>query len=246
LNILTPLLALQDLDLSSDRLAMKRRTLPERERLLFAEAQMQPLDAAHAALLAKRNELARAEHALGSEVAAMAARAKEVETTLYSGTVRSSKELSALQAEMQTLRERQVGLETRELSLLEEIDRAEQDMAGNRALREASDAEARKWADALAAAERVIDLDLDGLGEARRTDAAGVPAAILVAYEKLRKRERLVGRAVAQIVDGGCSGCRMRLPVHEHSLMQAQPEDALLLCVHCGRILVRSVVASAT
>ena len=244
--LLTPLLALQDLDLSNDRLAAKRRTLPERDGLLRAQAATQPLDDAHGALLAKRTLLTRAEHVLASEVAAMAARAKEVEITLYSGTVRSSKELSALQTEMQSLRERQVGLETRELALLEEIDQTENDIAENRAQRGGADADATKWADALAAAERVIDLDLDGLGEARRTDATGIPAAILVAYEKLRKRERLVGRAVAQIVDGGCSGCRMRLPVHEFNLMLAQPEDALLLCVHCGRILVRPVVARAT
>lgn len=243
MSILTPLLSLQDLDLSSDRLAAKRRSLPEREGLLRAQTAALPLDAAHAVLLAKRIELTRAEHALGSEVEAMAARAREVETTLYSGTVRSSKELSALQTEMQTLRRQQGGLETRELALLEEIDRAEKDIAENRAQHEVLSAEAARWTDALVAAEGVIDRELEGLGEARRGHSTGLPEAILVTYEKLRKRERLVGRAVARIVDGGCSGCRMRLPVLEHNRMLAQSEDALLLCVHCGRILVRSVVA---
>ena len=243
---LTPLLSLQDLDLSSDRLAAKRRTLPERDGLLRAQAEAEPLDEAHAALLAKRVELTRAEHALGGEVAAMAAHAKEVETTLYSGTVRSSKELSALQTEMKALRAKQAGLEARELDLLEAIDQTEKDVVANRVQRQVLASQATKWTESLAAAERVIDLELAGLGAARQSDAVGIPDAILVAYEKLRKRERLVGRAVAQIVEGGCSGCRMRLPVHEHNLMLAQPEDALLLCVHCGRILVRPDVARAT
>jgi len=243
LTLLTPLLSLQDLDLSSDRLAAKRRSLPEREGLLRAQTAALPLDATHAALLAKRIELTRAEHALGSEVEAMATRAREVETTLYSGTVRNSKELSGLQTEMQMLRRQQAGLETRELALLEEIERVEKDIAENRTQREVLSAEVTKWEDALVAAEGVIDRELEGLGEARRSAASGLPDAILVTYEKLRKRERLVGRAVATIADGGCSGCRMRLPVHEHNRILAQPEDALLLCVHCGRILVRSVVA---
>lgn len=243
---MTPLLELQDRDLARDRLAARRSSLPEREALRQAEARAIPLDDAHAALVAQRTALSRAEHTLGAEVAGMAARAKEVETTLYSGTVRASKELSALQAEMDALRRHQSELETRELELLESIDQTETEIARNRAARAHLDAETTKWTDELVGAERVIDAELQGLGEARSRDLAGIPAPILVAYEKLRTRERLAGRAAAQIVDGGCSGCHMRLPVHEHNLMQARPDDALLLCVHCGRILVRSVVARAT
>lgn len=243
---MTPLLELQDHDLASDRLAARRRSLPEREALRQAEARAIPLDDAHAALVAQRSKLSRAEHTLGDEVAAMAARAKDVETTLYSGTVRASKELSALQVEMDALRRHQSELETRELQLLESIDQTETEISRNRAEREHLDAEAAKWANELAGAERIIDTELQALREARSRDVAGIPAPILVVYEKLRTRERLVGRAAAQIVDGGCSGCHMRLPVHEHNLMQARPDDALLLCVHCGRILVRSVIARAT
>lgn len=243
---MTALLELQDRDLACDRLAARRRSLPEREGLRLAEARATPLDDAHAALVARRSQLDLAEHKLGDEVAAMAARARDVETTLYSGTVRASKELSTLQAEMDALRRHQSELETRELELLESIDQTETEIARNREERAQLDAEAAKWASELAGAERVIDAELQALGEARSRDIAGVPAPILVVYEKLRTRERLAGRAAAQIVDGGCSGCHMRLPVHEHNQMQARPDDALLLCVHCGRILVRSVVARAT
>lgn len=244
--LLTPLLELQDCDLACDRLAARRSSLPEREALRLAEARAVPLDDAHAALVAQRSQLSLAEHTLGDEVAAMAARAKDVETTLYSGTVRASKELSALQAEMDALRRHQSELEARELQLLESIDQTETEISRNRAERDLLDAEAAKWATELAGAERIIDTELQALHEARSRDVAGIPAPILAVYEKLRTRERLAGRAAAQIVDGGCSGCHMRLPVHEHNLMQARPDDALLLCVHCGRILVRTVVARAT
>jgi predicted nucleic acid-binding Zn-ribbon protein len=41
------------------------------------------------------------------------------------------------------------------------------------------------------------------------------------------------------MTDGGCGGCRMRLPVIEYNRMKAEPEDALIACTHCGRVLVR-------
>ena len=43
--------------------------------------------------------------------------AKEVEDTLYGGTVRSSKELTGLQTELLQLREKQSGLEEHEMAL---------------------------------------------------------------------------------------------------------------------------------
>ena len=91
----------------------------------------------------------------------------------------------------------------------------------------------------LTAAEQAIDAERARLEEERRGKAGDVPSEILVTYEKLRTRERLVGRAAAPIVEGGCEGCHMKLPVLEYNRMKSKPEDALLLCIHCGRILVR-------
>lgn len=245
LSRLTPLLEVQDLDLSNDRLATLRAALPERERLREAEAAVAALEAAHADLVEQRRTSTRAEHALAGEVASMAAHAKEVETTLYSGTVRHSKELSALQAEMQTLRLRQGEIETREMGLLESIEGTEARIVLNRAELDRRRAEIVEARIALARAEQSIDAEVAGLEAQRRERTSGLPEAILAAYEKFRTRARLAGRAVARIVDGGCTGCHMRLPVHEHNLMQARPDDALLVCVHCGRILVRTEIASA-
>lgn len=239
MTLLSPLLEIQTSDLASDRLGRERAALPERESLRLAEIAIGGLDEIHAKLLAQRAQLAQAEHGLGAEVAAVAARAKAVETTLYSGSVRIPKELSALQAEIRGFRVQQAELEGRELALLEEIDRAETEIAENRSARERITAEMKKLGQSLAAAEQAIDAERAKLGEERSGKAVGVPSEILAAYERLRTRDRLVGRAVAAIVEGGCEGCHMKLPVLEYNRMKSKPEDALLLCVHCGRILVR-------
>lgn len=242
---LTPLLEVQELDLSSDRLVARREVLPERERIRGIEAVLGSIEAAHAALLEERRSVSLAEHALAVEVESMAARAKDVETTLYSGTVRGSKELSGLQTEMQMFRARQAEIEARELGLLESIDRIEAEMARNRAERQRCTVELDGAREALAAAERAIDDEVAGLRSQRGERVVDLPEPILAAYEKIRTRARLAGRAAARLVDGGCSGCHMRLPVHEHNLLQARPEDDLLVCVHCGRILVRTAIVVA-
>ena len=78
LSRLTPLLEVQDLDLSNDRLATLRAALPERERLREAEAAVAALEAAHADLVEQRRTSTRAEHALAGEVASMAAHASQM------------------------------------------------------------------------------------------------------------------------------------------------------------------------
>lgn len=234
------MLDLQDLDLARDRLVANRRDLPEREAILRLEAASIPIEASHATLQERRSALRLAERALSGEVDDLAARAKETELTLYSGSVRNSKELSGLQAEMQGLRARQGEFEARELGLLEELERIDAEIAANREARERGRVELSRIETLLRSAEERIDAELASLLATRSNGLAAIPAELLNAYEKLRKRERLAGRVVARIVEGGCTGCRMRLPIHEHNLMQARPEDALLLCPHCGRMLVRS------
>ena len=237
--LLSPLLDVQGFDLARDRLGAERATLPERARILASHAAIGRLDGEHGLLVERRRELADSEHGLGDEVTAVAARAKGVEATLYSGTVRVSKELTALQEEIRLHRVRQSELETRELELLEAIEQAEREMVGNRAEDARIRAELKSLADALAVAEQAIDAELAKLVDARQELVVGIPPEILATYEKLRARDRLGGRAAAPIVDGGCAGCHMKLPVLEYNRMKSKPEDALLLCVHCGRILIR-------
>ena len=237
---LAPLLDLQELDLACDRLVANRRDLPERDTLLRREAASIPIEESHLALLARRSALRLAEKTLSGEVDALAARAKETEQTLYSGSVRNSRELSGLQAEMQGLRARQGELEARELGLLEELEGVDAEIASNREAHARLRVELGEIEALIRGAEERIDAELAALLATRASGLAAVPAELLAAYEKLRKRERLAGRVVARILEGGCTGCRMRLPIHEHNLMQARPADALLLCPHCGRMLVRS------
>jgi len=109
----------------------------------------------------------------------------------------------------------------------------------NRATRKQCDRETRRIAAALQAAETEIDAELAQLGAQRREKVGDLPAAIVAEYDRLRGKDKLAGRAAALLVDGECGGCRVKLPVLEYNRMRAKPEDTLLTCPRCARVLVR-------
>jgi predicted nucleic acid-binding Zn-ribbon protein len=236
---ISQLLEVQNLDLASDRLREQRRTLPEREALLQCRARAASVDDAHTVLLQRRADASVAERELGAEVAVMANRAQEVEDRLYSGTVKVSRELQTIQEEGRILRERQARIEERQMELLEEIERIDGEIADNRSARHRTEVEEEGIRVSLGQSEAKIDDEIGRLARQRRVETEAVPASVLVEYERLRSDARLAGRAAAALMDGGCGGCRVRLPVHEYNQMRAQAEDALLVCSRCGRVLVR-------
>ena len=74
-------------------------------------------------------------------------------------------------------------------------------------------------------------------------DAAPFEATVDFAASAAQELERLdvVAKkaAAAELTEKGCSGCKMALPRLEMQVMRDQPEDALLRCENCGRVLVR-------
>lgn len=236
---LSPLLDVQEIDLTDDRLTERHRSLPERDELQRTHQQTVSLDNEHAQLLERREALGRSEHALGGEVAVVAAKAKEIEDVLYSGSVKIPKELEGLQQEIRMLRERQSGLEEQELELLEEIEQSEGEIEANRSQRAERGDSCLALEEAIREAETKIDGEQVELAGKRAEIRGAIPVPILAEYDRLREKERLAGRAVAPLTEGGCGGCRVRLPVFEFNRIKAEPDDVVIFCVHCGRLLVR-------
>jgi predicted nucleic acid-binding Zn-ribbon protein len=64
-----------------------------------------------------------------------------------------------------------------------------------------------------------------------------VPPNLLARYDELRLR--LGGVAVAELHDGRCSGCHLRLSNVALERVKNAPPDELVECEECGRLLVR-------
>jgi predicted nucleic acid-binding Zn-ribbon protein len=232
------LLDLQAVDLATDQLAHRRRTLPE-----HAEIEKTVAD-----LAGLRDELATAEsgveafdhkiRALENEVDQVRTRADRDKKLLASGTIGASKELERLQHEVETLAARQSDLEDDELALMEERETAD---TARTQVQSRFDAATDSLAtielrrDAL---EAQIDADIAARTAEREQLAATIPDDLRALYERLRPANAGIGAAALRARK--CGGCRIELYGIELAAARAADEDEVLRCEECGRILIRT------
>src|ERR1035437_10047768 len=185
-----------------------------------ALAAIETFDLRHQALLGEQ------------EVAELAGRVKSHEKAIYDGSVRHPADLQRRQHELETLRVKIQGLEETELSQMEAQEQTSAELVEVRAqliereqeverLRAADRANAPKLAAEILAGE-----------EERRQLAESLAPSQLRTYERTVARRR---PAVAKVVNGTCSGCRLPLPSR---LLQEARQDQLVTCENCERILL--------
>lgn len=237
MSALDALLTVQELDTRLDQLDHRLRTLPEgRAR-----------DAARAAVSAAESELADVDarlHAVRSaqkeaedHASLIEDKVAEIQASLYDGSVTAHKELESLQAEATMLTERQRGFEDDALEHMELAEPLEAEV-GRRteALGAARGDLARAEAEFEAAAGEVRS-EMLAVRSERDADAAAIEPAVLERYEALR--DGLGGVAVARLVGARCEGCHLEIPSAQLEGLRRAPEDEMVSCPECARLLVR-------
>src|SRR6478735_6012801 len=116
---LEQLLVVQEHDSAIDHLRHRRATLPERAALTRAESVIRELEEPIGEVRGRHDVVSRDVKRLEDEAASTVAKVGEVETTMYSGSITSPRELQAMQSEVDQLRRHQRALEDRELELME-------------------------------------------------------------------------------------------------------------------------------
>jgi predicted nucleic acid-binding Zn-ribbon protein len=236
---LEQLLVVQEHDSSIDHLRHRRATLPERSALARAESVIRDLEAPIAEVRGRHDVVSRDVKRLEDEVASTAAKVGEVETTMYSGSITSPRELQAMQSEVEQLRRHQRALEDRELELME----GQESIGGELAVLvdqvSAAEREARLARAAVAEQEAVIDAEIVRETDARAAAAVGISANLLRLYDGCRASARGVG--AARLVGNTCQGCRLTIPATEVArIRKAGPDGDVAHCDNCGAILVPS------
>ena len=232
------LLDLQALDGGLDRLAHRRRTLPEL-------AEMQRLDALVAG---SRDDVVRAETEAGDlaretkkfedEITLVRTRKARNDERMASGAVTQSKQLEDLQHENASLVRRQGDLEDRELEVMEKAEAVQVVLDGLLTER-AERLDARAAAEAARdAAWAEIDAEIESTRAERAAVAAELPADLLALYERIRAAEGGVGAGA--IARGRCGGCRLDLMGNEIAAIRAAGPDEVLRHEECTRIMVRT------
>lgn len=228
------LLELQRLDSAADRLLHRRSNLPEQAELEQIETVILVVEAAFSEAQSKASEVGGRQAKLDAEIETVGLKIKYEEEKLYAGKVTSPRELSSLQAEIESLKRRKGTMEDADLEVMAEREAAER--AAEVIQRELEKlmenaAEAKERRDAAA-----VDLDEELSTVVSERDAwrPRLPGDLLTFYEDVRASKSGVGAAA---LDGGmCQGCHMQLPAQD--VARIRRADGLVRCPECGRILV--------
>lgn len=153
---------------------------------------------------------------------------------MLSGKVSNPKELSSLQAEIESLKRRRSSIEE---DLLEVMVQRESATATVDKLEAERGQVAAERDELTATVERLtadIDAELKEHAAKREEAAALVPDDLKAMYEKIRATKGGVGAAA--LVGGTCQGCHTKLPAVEAE--RIRKEKGLQRCDNCRRILV--------
>jgi len=235
---LDALLEVQAADLTADQLGHRRTALPQRAALATEETAMAVIDADLEPRARRAADLTRSQRRLEDEIATIEAKATSEDATLYSGTVRSPRELQALQQEVASLRKRARSLEDDLLVILEESETLDAEVARLRDRRSGHAASSDGLRAEVVEAEATIAEELSATSRQREDAAARVPADLLETYGVLRRR--LDGVAVARLEGNRCGGCHLTLPATEVDAVRKAPPGEVVRHEECGRILVRT------
>lgn len=232
--VLQRLLELQAEDVAITRLEERKASLPEAARLkeLTDLAEELALDLE---IATKQDEEVAREHAkLEGEIELIDQKIGREEQRMFAGTVSNPKELSSLQAEVESLKRRKGGLEDQLLEVMEQREGSSSTVARISAELEAAAAEAEELRSKVALLTADIDAQLALHSSGRDQIATDLPADLLSLYDKIRDQKHGVGAAALE--QGTCQGCHTKVPQKEIERMRS--EGGLHRCDNCRRILV--------
>jgi predicted nucleic acid-binding Zn-ribbon protein len=232
------LLDLQMLDSAIERLAVQRRTLPELADITRLGDRLRTLGAELADAERARNDSARAQARLETDVEQVRTRSTRDQDRLNNGNITSAKELENLQSEIASLTRRRDVLEDDLLELMETTETASalvDELQAERDKLEGEKAEAVVRRDA---AWIEIDKQSAMKAEERAQLAPTLPADLITLYERIRKSSNGVG--AARLFRRRCEGCHLELSGSDWNDVVDAPVSLVLRCEECRRILIRT------
>ena len=232
------LLDLQALDSALDRLAHRRRTLPEIEQIDALDRKVTQLTDDMVLVETEDSDLGREQSKLEADIDLVRTRMQKDQQRLDAGQVSSPRELENLQSEIESLKRRQSDLEDEELEIMEKREVVQtrlQELRDEREQAATTLTETEQRRDMVFAE---IDADHDKTAQQRSELAASLPDDLLTLYEKIRASSSGVGAAALH--RGRCEGCHLQLNTTDLNRLREAPEDEVVRCEECRRILVRT------
>jgi uncharacterized protein len=154
------------------------------------------------------------------------------------GLVTNPKDLERMQHELGSLERRISSLEDEELEVMEKLEDAQREL--DELQRLVAETDERLHALTATRDEKLAEIDarLQQVQADRGPAAEGLPADLLALYDRLREQKGGVGAAALRARE--CGGCRLSLDSVELTRSKGLPDDEVVRCEECQRILVRT------
>ena len=232
------LLNLQGLDSRADQLRHQRASLPELAEIAELQARRTEInDLARDARIVV-DDLTAEQEKVDADVEAVKTRRTRDRDRMDQGLITNPKDLERMSQELQSLERRIAALEDEELEVMARLEDAQRDLGGHTA----QVAEIDEKLTVLEAARdekfAAIDAELATVLADRAPAAAGLPADLLALYDKLREQKGGVG--AAELRQRRCTGCQLGIDNAELAVIASAPDDQVIRCEECSRILVRT------
>ena len=176
-------------------------------------------------------KLKSSQHSLDWQIDDLGSRYKADKEKLYSGRVKSPRELTDLQRDTGGLKKRLDVLEEEVLSVMEQVESQEKRVTS--VSEELKRVKSRRWKEEeeLTGRKKVLEDALAGLKEERQVILADIEPSVLRDYDELKEKK---GTAVVRVEQGICRGCGISLsPVWLRRIKGGE----VVRCSSCSRIL---------
>ena len=234
---LAQLLVVQTHDSAIDRLVHSRTTLPEFAVLKMLEDEQVHLDTERALVAAQRHEVEREQKRLEDEAAIITDRINLENERLYNGTITAHKDLQAIQDELNTLGARRAEIEDHVLETMEQGEPLDKQLADFDQKLASVETRRDQATDSLLESQITIDAEVETEHEQRAEAVALVQPGLVDEYEA--SRAACGGIGICRLIAKTCQGCHLTLPAVEFDRIRKEPEDSIVRCDECARILVR-------
>jgi predicted nucleic acid-binding Zn-ribbon protein len=232
------LLDLQALDTKLLQLAHKRASAPEIAQVQDLEVELGSIKMRLVAAQTESSDLKLNQLKAEADVDQVLSRTKRDQDRLDSGAVSAPKELESLQHEIATLGKRQAELEEVELEIMQNLEDAQNaaaellnnEIETTQKLAQLTQARDDIFAD--------IDVEINSLTTQRTQISSSLPSDVIAMYDKIRSDHGGIGAAMIQ--RRTCQGCNISIDPQELDKIRGLPEDAIVRCDECRRILVRT------
>ncbi|MDO8729678.1 MAG: C4-type zinc ribbon domain-containing protein [Candidatus Omnitrophota bacterium] len=226
---LKALIELQKLDGEIYRLRRDLATQPVQAAQLKDEQAKRTLGLQTAEARTKSLELKR--NQLEAELGSKEQQIKKLQTQTYQ--VKTNREYSALQLEVEGLKADKSVFEEEILKLMEEVEQAKAQTVSEKEQLKVQEGELKSRLDQIDQESRKIKNAIEQLQAARAALVPKVDPKVLKQYERILERKE--GSALVPVRGNSCSGCNMLLP--PQAINEVMMNTRLIPCESCARIL---------